>query len=474
MKKILKVNKTLIVLGIIVLISIISFIGLYQKTNGVWKNLLPEYNFGSEIKGYRELHFSLDTTEEEKEVYLDDNGNVLGYVEDGKDAQDTSISLVQDENKENEETEEKKASEYKTEKKVIKANEEADITIGNFDLSKEIIQNRFKSLSNLEYNIRMDNITGEIVLEVANDDNVSTAQALVTSKGTFDIIDYQTGIVLLDNADLTGVKPIANYEENGYQLYLQISLNKSGREKISDISKKYVQSKNEAGEDVTKYVAVRFEGQALLSTYFGEEITNGMLTVPIGNPTTDSSEYAEMFEQANRISYILNEEKLPLQYSLTSDNYIKSSITDEFIFIFKIVCTLIIIVISALLIVRYKLNGIILSIVSVGYIALTMLLVRYANVSLTLNSIYTLLACVVFNYIFIIKLLKKLKDASLKNAYVQVLKEYYSLIIPVIVFAVVFTLAPAVTVSSIGMSLFWGLITGIVYNTIVIFSLKLV
>lgn len=471
MKKVLKANKTLIILGIIMLISVISFIGLYQKSNGVWKNLLPKYNLGCEIKGYRELHFSLDTSEEEKEVYIDDNGNVLGYVEDGTDSQDTSISLVQDENTE---TEEKKDSEYKTEKRVIKANEDSNITIENFKLSKEIIQNRFKSLSNLEYNIRMDNVTGEVVLEVANDDNVSTAQALVTSKGTFDVIDYQTGVVLLDNSDLEEIRTVANYEDDGYQLYLQISLNKTGREKILDVSKKYVKSTDEAGKDTTKYVAVRFEGQPLLSTYFGEEITTGMLTVPIGNPTTDSDEYAEMVEQANRIAYILNEDKLPLQYSLTSDNYIKSLITDEYILVFEIICALIIVVISALLIVRYKLNGLILSIVSVGYIALTMLLIRYTNVPITLNSIYALIACVAFNYIFVIKLLRNLKELSLKSAYIQVLKEYYLLIIPVIVFAVVFTLASAVTVNSIGMSLFWGLITGIIYNTVVIFALKLV
>ena len=97
MKKVLKINKTLIVLGIIILISIVSFLGLYEKTNGVWSNLLPNYNLGTDLNGYRELHFTLDTAEEEKEVYVDDDGNILGFVEDGQNSkQDTSVSLVQE------------------------------------------------------------------------------------------------------------------------------------------------------------------------------------------------------------------------------------------------------------------------------------------------------------------------------------------------------------------------------------------
>lgn len=475
MKKVLKINKTLIVLGIIILISIVSFFGLYEKTNGVWSNLLPNYNLGTDLNGYRELHFTLDTAEEEKEVYVDDDGNILGFVEDGQNStQDTSVSLVQeDENSETEVSQEEN-SEYKTENRTVKANEDSDKTIENFELSKQIIQKRLKTLTEFEYNIRVDSITGDLVLEAQDDENLSTAEALITSKGEFDIIDYQTGIVLLDKAELLSVTTLSNYEEGGYQLYLQITLNNNGKDKLSEISKKYVETTNETGESSTEYIAVRFEGQTLLSTYFGEEITNGVLTIPIGNPTTDQTEYSEILEQANRIANILNEEELPLQYTLTSDNYIKSEITDEVIFTAKIVVALAILVISAILIVKFKLNGVILSITSIGYIAITALLIRYANVKITLNSIYSLIICIALNYVFIITLLNKLKEQNLKIAFVQAMKEYYLLIIPVIVISVIFTFATSVAVSSIGMTLFWGLLVGLVYNWLVVFVLKLV
>lgn len=475
MKKVLKINKTLIVLGIIILISIVSFLGLYEKTNGVWSNLLPNYNLGTDLNGYRELHFTLDTAEEEKEVYVDDDGNILGFVEDGQNSkQDTSVSLVQENENSGTEVSQEENSEYKTENRTVKANEDSDKTIENFELSKQIIQKRLKTLTEFEYNIRVDSITGDLVLEAQDDENLSTAESLITSKGKFDIIDYQTGIVLLDKAELSSVNTLSNYEEGGYQLYLQITLNNNGKDKLSEISKKYVETTNEAGESSTEYIAVRFEGQTLLSTYFGEEITNGVLTIPIGNLTTDQTEYSEILEQANRIANILNEEELPLQYTLTSDNYIKSEITDEVIFTAKIVVALAILVISAILIVKFKLNGVILSITSIGYIAITALLIRYANVKITLNSIYSLIICIALNYVFIITLLNKLKEQNLKIAFVQAMKEYYLLIIPVIVISVIFTFATSVAVSSIGMTLFWGLLVGLVYNWLVVLVLKLV
>lgn len=484
MKKILKLNKTLIVLVIIITFSIISFLGLYQKNSGVWSDLLTEYNLGMELEGYRELQFSLDTTEEDKEVYVDDDGNILGYVEDGTEtSEDTSISLVEEETTEEttdesaseETTTDESEEEYKTETRTIKANEDDAITIQNFDLTKDIIQKRLKNIENLEYNIRIDNVTGNLVVEVPDDDNISTVEALIESKGEFDIIDYQTGIVLLDNDNLSDVQVITSSDDDGYQLYLQITLDKEGSEKISEISKTYVETTDESGETSTQYISVRFEGEVLLSTYFGEEITGGTLTIPVGDATEDLEELSSITEQAQRIAEILNEEQLPLKYSLTSDNYIKSIITDETIFIAEVVCAVIILVISAILIVKFKLKGLVLSIVTIGYIALTVFLIRYSHVVITLNALYTLAACVILNYIFNFKLLSKLKkDDILSTAYTDTMKEYYLLIVPVIIIACVFTWISSVVVNSIGMTLFWGLFIELIYNAFVILTLKIV
>jgi hypothetical protein len=43
--------------------------------------------------------------------------------------------------------------------------------------------------------------------------------------------------------------------------------------------------------------------------------------LPLGNPTTDSNEINEILKEAKRISYAINQENLPIVYTLSSDNF---------------------------------------------------------------------------------------------------------------------------------------------------------
>ena len=70
MEKNLKRIKTVAVVLIVLLISAIAFGGLYIKNQGVWENVLKKFSYGMELDGIRELKFVLDTSEEEKEIYL--------------------------------------------------------------------------------------------------------------------------------------------------------------------------------------------------------------------------------------------------------------------------------------------------------------------------------------------------------------------------------------------------------------------
>ena len=94
MEKGLKTIRTIAILLIVILISVIAFGGLYLKSNGIWTNVLPEFNYGMELSGIRELRFVLDNTEEEKQVYVDEEGNILGEVKEEAE----TISLDTNEN----------------------------------------------------------------------------------------------------------------------------------------------------------------------------------------------------------------------------------------------------------------------------------------------------------------------------------------------------------------------------------------
>lgn len=129
MEKNLKKVRIIAILLIVVAIVLIAFLGFNEKKNGIWKNLLPEFNLGMELKGIKELHYVLDDSEEEKEVYINSEGNISGVVKDQDANAQVSLETENGETQNTEEPDKTDIEGYTKEKRVIKANEEADINI---------------------------------------------------------------------------------------------------------------------------------------------------------------------------------------------------------------------------------------------------------------------------------------------------------------------------------------------------------
>lgn len=471
MEKNIKRIKIVTITCIIILLALLAFIGLYVKINNVWENVLPGFNYGIELNGIRELKYTLDTTEEEKQVYVDSEGNIKGVVKETNES-DSEISLETTEVTEDS-TKKQENSEFKIETRKIKTNSEEIKTIQNFEKAKKIIQNRLEKETSYEYNLRLDTVTGELIVEVPDDDNISIVQSAVTTIGKLEIIDEQTGVILLDSSDIKNVQS-GIYDNSGYQVCLQINFNKEGTEKLKNISNKYIKYTNDAGEEKTDYVTVNLDGQAITTTYFGEELSNGILQIPIGNTLTEAGEASALAKDVDRIANIINEEPMPIVYTLTSDNLIKSTITSENIKFATLGFIAVIIVVSTIIIIKYKAKGYVASILSIGYISLLILIVRYTEISITFNSIIAFLGITILNYWFIKNLLIEFKkERNKKESFWLVMKNYYLTIIPICIIAVVFTFMPSIIISSIGMMLFWGLILQALYNIATIYALDL-
>lgn len=491
----LKKVRTIAVLLIVVLVSVVAFGGLYVKKQGTWQNLLPDFNYGMELNGIRELRFSLDQTEEEKEVYVDENGNIMGEVTEEHDHEEETAENTEGQSEQstenteaNSETQAEQSAEnqdtqnveetvngYKTETRVIKANKDEDVNIDNFEKSKKVIQKRLEALSSYEYNIRIDTITGELVVEVPDDDNLELEKSLISTIGKIQIVDHDTGLILIDNNCVKRAQTVNSQSESGYQFYLQLQLDKEGTEKLKSISKEYISTVDGAGTETIKYISVNLDGQELLTTYFGEEVTNGMIQIPMGDVVTESEAFNDTRDRVQRIAEVVNGDAMPLAYVLSSDNYVKSVITDDMIFVAEIVFAIVVALVSIFFIIKYKLKGLSLSIISIGYIALLTLVMRYTNVNITLNGLISFIAVIAINYVFDIKMLNGLKNISnTKAVFGKSMKELYLTIIPVCIIAIIFTFMSGVIISSIGMVLFWGLLLQAVYNTLVIFALDVI
>lgn len=483
MENFLKTIKTISVLLILILISVISFVGIYVQKEGVWTDILPEYKTGMEFNGYRQLHYVLDDTEEIKEVYVDKNGNYKGDVLNSLNSVSETETETEQITEVATEAELDVVKGYSKEQRTEKVNPDDKINIETFEKTKKIIQERIENQGGYEYNIRQDSITGELVVEVPDDGKAEIISALVTSVGEVTIIDSETGIILIDNSyiksagvltselppedvEVQGETEEHDHEEIYYQAYLQLEFNEKGTELIKEISSEYLASNDESE---IKMISVMFDNQNLISTYFGEPLETGSIQIPLGDPVASTEELYELATKIARIAEVVNTEELPLVYNLKSDNYIKSSITEDLEMKISIIFALAVLIISIIMIVKYKLNGLKQAIISIGFIGSLLLIIRLVSVILTYNSIVAFIGIILINYLFSFKILKKLKDEkNRKIALKETMKELYLAIIPVCIVAFIFTFMTSVTISSIGNVLFWGLLVQAIFSLFVL------
>lgn len=451
---------------LVILISLIAFVGIHVKNGNIWENIIPEFKYGMELDGVRELRYIVDTTSEEKNVYIDSEGNILGEVKEEEEESSTGISLdttVED----TAAVPESEKVNYATEIRTVRKNEEENLTIENYEKTKKMIQERIETNENFEYNIRLDSVSGDLVVEVPNNnDDVLNIESMIETVGKFEIIDEQTGIILMNSSDVKKYSVSAT-NTSGYQAYLIVEFTNEGAEKLREISKKYIETTNEAGESSIKYVSVLVDETTFSTTYFGEEMTNGTLQIPIGQATTDLEEYYEVIEELSRLVNVLNSGELPIVYALNNDNYIQSSITNDDINMYKLIFAIIAVIVSVYFIVKYKAKGILASILSAGYIAVYVLVIKYTNVIVTINSVFAFVGMIIANYIFMTIYLSRLsKNENASEAFNTSMKKYYLNMIPICVIAVIFTFVGNVIINTIGMTLFWGIILHALYNAL--------
>lgn len=478
MEKMLKKLKIIVAILLVMLLSLIAFWGVFTKEKGVWNNQVAPYNLGMDVKGSRELRYSLNDSEEEKYVYVDENGNIKGEVwENGSattaeheaeheagTAQDVENNAQQEE------------IPYAKETRTIKVNSDDKLTKENFEQAKKLIQKRLKKQGISEYNIRLDNVTGSLIIETPNKENqVNKVQEIVSTIGKFQMVDYQNGLVLMDNSDIKKASVVTS-NTAGYTAYLQIEFNKEGSEKLRQISTEYkeipaentqseeTQTEENEGEQAQetekKYVSIVFDDTTMMTTYFGEEMTAGMLQIAVGQAKTNYDEYLEDYNSAKVISDVLNSGMLPISYELESDNFVQAEIINE-VDTIKLIAVITVLFISIILVVKFKMAGLLASLLGIGYIALLSIVVRYTNAVITESSILVYAIVIILNYIFMKQLLA---TGNVRKSYDQMQKRFFLKLIPVCVVAVVFTLSQYFVVSSIGMAMFWGIILSILYN----------
>ncbi len=444
-KNVMKTIKILTIILLIVLVSMVGFFGIYKQNKNQMANIVKDYTYAMDINGARTIKLAL--------------------------------------NSEN-------SDETKTEE--------------NYNKAKKVIEKRLNKLNVQEYNISLNKTTGEMIIEIPEDSNTDNVVSNLTTVGKFEISDSETKEVLMNNDDIKSSSVLYNTTSSGTSVYLEIAFNKDGKKKLEDISKTYVKSEDNSTENNTvenateentstenseeatntentttdststteKKITMKIDDEEIMSTSFDEAITTGKIQLSVGSATTDSSTLNGYISQVQSVATVLDSGNLPVKYDLEKNQYILSDITEQDLRNIAIAVAVILVIGIVVLIAKYKTNGLLAGISFIGLVAIYALLVRYTNVTISIESILGIVIVMILDYIFTTMLLKNIKKLNEEENFVnksttETYKTFFNRIAPICIVSIVFCFIKWIPVSSFGMTTFWGLVLIAIYNIIV-------
>ena len=446
---------------ITILISMIGFVGIYTQKQNQMKNQIKDYDLSMDLKGARIL--SIKPKEDKETIIKDTEGNKI--TEELTDEQITEKGYTKEEVNKNAEKQTKE----------------------NFEKTKTIIQKRLKNMGIENYIIRLNEETGEIFIELEENTETDTIVSNIGATGKFEIQDSETKEVLLDNSDIKLVDVRYNTAETGTDVYLNIQFDKEGKNKLTEITENYktintttenattentttenTTSENTTSESETteaqKKVVIKIDDEEVTTTSFDNIIRTGSLQLTVGKSSTSRSKINENAKKANNIASTLSFGNLPVDYEVSQNEYILSNITTKKIQQLITIIAIIAVIGLIALMLRYKLTGVLSSIAFIGFTALYLLLVRYANVIITLEGIFGIAVILVINYI----LTNKIANSNEKEKTAKEVKKEYGKswlkIIPICIISIVFSFARWTPIASLGMVMLWGLALSAVYQ----------
>ena len=460
MKKI----KILTIILLIILVTMVAFGGIYTQVQNRMENQVRDYSYAMDLAGSRVVR--LIVSDGSETVVKDSEGNV---VEDSENLTDDEIT----------------ANGYTKEETPYNSDDVK--TVDNYRKSKEIIEKRFNELGISNYITKLDEETGDIIVEITENENTDSIVSNLATTGKFEIVDSQTQEVLMDNSDIKLANVMygadsSSATSSGTMVYLNIEFTKEGTSKLEEISTNYTAttedtnttSEDTSSDDTTeKTITMKIDGEEIMTTSFDEPIRTGRLQLSIGYSTTDTDTLNGYINQASNMAVVLDTGNMPVRYEVDTNEFIESDITQDEIQIASYIMLGIVGLALIVLIIRYKLLGLLGAFSYVGLMSILLLIIRYANVVLSMEGIFGIAIVLILNYIFVNKFLNKLKDnrkdlskEEVIKANKETYKEFFIRIIPVIIMVIAFSFVQWTPISSFGMVMIWGIALIAAYNVI--------
>lgn len=442
----MKKVKILTITLAIILITAIAFGGIYVQKQNRMENIIKDYEYAMDLKGTRTIR--LQPKKEEGEA--------------------------------------------------------VEVNAEDCKKTKEIIEKRFEKTKLNNYTIKVNEQTGEIVVEIPENETTNSIVGQIATTGKFEIQDSETGEVLMNNSDIKLANVMSGADgtntQTGTRIYLNIEFTKEGAKKLEDISNKYKKVENNAeentettsetntttensettsdtntetenSESTEKQVTIKLDDKEMVKTSFEEPMTTGSIQLSMGGSSKDQKVLQGYVSQASNIAIVLDTGNLPVEYEALENQYVLSDITSQELDIVVYILLAIVVIALIRLMIKYKKQGVIATISYIGLISAFLILIRYANVTISIDGIFAIAITLVLNYIFVNKLLSKLNKEenreSINKKLLETYKNFFIRIMPVCILAIVFCFINWSPISSFGMVMFWGITLIAIYNSIV-------
>ena len=445
-----KVKITTIILAII-LVSLMAFGGVYIKTQNRMEDKVKEYSFGKELKGERIIELK---------------------ITDGSGEGETAPNPE-------------------------------DLTVENYETVKTTIEKRLKSLGAEDYTISLNKEDGTIRVELPEDEKTDDLTYYLIASGKVQIKEKDADTELISDAMIKKAQYTYKTSTDGaYQVYLELLLTKDGQAKLQEIRNDYAvlateideieasqntdedaenadtentteetdtttenaETTEETTEETKKIATLTVAG----TEYDIEKIEKNKITVKMGSQTSNTTSVNNNMAKAAELAMLINSGKYPIEYEVQNNRFVYSDISKEQLMYFTLVLAVILLVIFVVFTIKYKTKGLLASISCIGFIAILSLLLRYTNVSISIEGIGAIILTILIDLKLNQLILSKIKTMDVVDeATVNSYKDMFLKLVPIMIITIVFCFSGWLNLSSFGMIMFWGLVLIAVYNVIV-------
>ena len=153
----MKKVKIITIILAIILVSLISFVGIYMQTQNRMENKVKDYQLGSELEGRRVIELKISDTKTE----TDESGN------------ETTVAREQS---------------------------PEILTAENYEIVKNTIEKRLKNLGAQDYIISLNKEDGKIKIELEENENTDLLAYYLTASGEVKIVEKDTETELINDS----------------------------------------------------------------------------------------------------------------------------------------------------------------------------------------------------------------------------------------------------------------------------------